>query len=61
MAHRSHKLKAYTGDVNRPLIFCENCGLEEQEVSIHAPCLNTFYVDTPLSKPYPKFVSGLPD
>lgn len=60
MSHPSHKLKAYTGDVRKPLVFCTNCGLEEGEVSIHAPCLNTFYVDSPLSQSYPKFVSGLP-
>lgn len=64
MAHSTHKLKAYTGDVYKPLVFCQNCGVEETEVSIHLECLETFYVkgvDTKFDTPYPKFVSGLPE
>ena len=63
MSHPSHKLKCYTGDHRRPVVFCENCGLEDHEASIHLPCVKTFYVgklDLNVEKVHPKFVSGLP-
>lgn len=62
MSHPSHKLKAWTGDAFKPLVFCENCGQEETEASIHLPCAKTFYekkVDTITLRPHTKFVSGL--
>ncbi len=63
MPHPTHKLKAYCGEVNRPLVFCSECGLEEGEVSIHIPCIQSFYVpklDTYIDKVQTQFVSGLP-
>lgn len=64
MPHPSHSLKAWTGDVRSPLVFCAACGKEESEVEINQPCAETFYVpklDTYVEKVHPKFVSGLPD
>jgi len=64
MSHPTHKLKAYTGDVRKPLVFCSECGLEDTEASIHLSCTKTFYVgklDLRIDNPQTKFVSGLPD
>ncbi len=42
MAHVTHKLKAYTGDYNKPLVFCEDCGYGDDEAAIHEPCNQKF-------------------
>lgn len=61
MPHSSHKLKCYTADPKKPLVFCCLCGKEEDE-GLDKPCAETFYesnkitVDTVV----PKFYSGLP-
>jgi hypothetical protein len=64
MNHPSHKLKAYTADQFKPLVFCELCGKEETE-GLSEPCTKKFYtekvVDTITQAKYPKFVSGLPE
>lgn len=63
MTHPTHKLKAYTADVHKPLVFCQLCGKEESE-GLELVCTEQFYqkdVDTIHSKPYNGFVSGLPD
>lgn len=64
MAHPSHKFKAYCGDAHKPLVFCSECGKEENETEINQPCVNAFYVeklvDTKVERPHTKFVSGLP-
>lgn len=60
MPHPSHKFKAYCGDAHKPLVFCSECGKEENETEINQPCVNAFYVDTKLSLAHTKFVSGLP-
>ena len=63
MAHLSHKLKAYTGDYRKPLVFCSECGKEEDE-GLNDACTKTFYVkkiDIEGQTIYPPFVSGLPD
>jgi len=64
MAHPSHSLKAWTGDVNKPLVFCQLCGVEDAENLINQQCAETFYVkpvDLKTEKVHPQFVSGLPD
>ena len=64
MPHPSHKLKAYTADYKKPLVFCSECGKEEDEAEINWPCNKTFYikkVDIIITPAYRKFVSGLPD
>ena len=43
MIHPTHNLKAYTGDFNKKLVFCVNCGKEEDE-GLEEPCTNKFYV-----------------
>jgi len=60
MPHPSHKLKCYTADPRKPLVFCTLCGKEEDE-GLNNECTKTFYVDTKQEAAYPKFVSGLPD
>lgn len=63
MPHFSHKLKAYTADPRKPLVFCVLCGKEEDE-GLNEQCAETFYhieVDTKKDTLYPQFVSGLPD
>lgn len=42
MSHPSHKLKAYTAEVHKRLIFCELCGKDEEE-GLEEPCANKFY------------------
>ena len=37
MNHPTHKLKAYTGEPHKPLVFCEHCGKEEGE-GLSEPC-----------------------
>lgn len=62
MAHPTHKLKAYCGDVRKKLVFCEQCGKEEDEAEINEPCKQSFYekkVDIVSTKLHPEFVSGL--
>lgn len=41
--HPTHRLKAYTGDVNKRHLFCERCGKEEDEEGIKEPCPGKFY------------------
>lgn len=60
MPHYTHKLKAYTADYKKPLVFCTECGKEEDEAEINQPCCKTFYVDTKIKVQHTKFVSGLP-
>lgn len=58
MAHSTHRLKAYTADPRKPLVFCFLCGKEEDE-GLNDPCAETFYqkeIDTPKRE----FYSGLP-
>ena len=43
MPHPSHKLKSYRGDFNKPVVFCENCGQEDDEAGIHEECPKTFH------------------
>lgn len=62
MTHFTHKLKAYTADPRKPLVFCCLCGKEEDE-GLSEPCAETFYqmpVDIEAPKVDKKFVSGLP-
>jgi hypothetical protein len=64
MPHPTHSLKAWTGDPNKPLVFCAACGKEESEPDINQPCTETFYVpklDLKTEKVHPEFISGLPD
>ena len=64
MAHASHVLKAYCANPHQPLVFCSECGKEEDEAEINWPCNKTFYikkVDIIITPAYRKFVSGLPD
>lgn len=41
MIHSTHKLKAYMGDVNKPCVFCQKCGKEENE-GLEEPCTGKF-------------------
>lgn len=42
MPHPSHKLKAYMAEPNKPMVFCEACGTEEDEPAIHDTCNEKF-------------------
>lgn len=42
MTHATHKLKAYTGEYNKPCVFCEKCG-KEQDEGLNEPCTNEYY------------------
>ena len=43
MIHPTHRLKAYMGDFQKKLIFCDKCGKEEDE-GLEEPCANKFLV-----------------
>lgn len=48
MIHKTHRLKAYTADPNKPLVFCSKCGKEEDE-GLEELCSEKFFakqVDT---------------
>lgn len=64
MAHLTHRLKCYTGDHNKKLVFCEMCGQEEDEAGIHEPCTEKFFkhevqtiVDKYKGKSYGNFIA----
>ena len=50
MIHSTHKLKAYTGDVHKPMSFCEKCGKEADE-GLDYPCPGKFYAKEIVDKP----------
>jgi hypothetical protein len=58
MIHNTHKLKAYTADPRKPLVYCEKCGKEEDE-SLNDPCNEKFFVRT-VDTDNKTFYSGLP-